>query len=200
MGADTGQTEEIMSTRDAAQLLGVSVRTVQLWVESGNLDAWKTPGGHRRIYRNSVSRMLAARSTPDSGVQSGENHYDILICEDSSVGSTILELQLKSLGPEVRIRTVHSGYEALLKIGESCPDLLLMDLVASNSNNIQMLDALNNTSFTQTMHIVVLTDLDDAELKKLGGLHPGVTKFNKPAPFTQILRLLRVYMDIRNLS
>ena len=43
---------------------------------------------------------------------------------------------------------------------------------------------------------LLLTDLDDAALQKLGGLHPGVTKFVKPVPYAQMLRLIRVYMDI----
>ena len=46
------------STRDAARLLGISVRTAQLWVEEGRLRAWKTPGGHRRILVESVDRLL----------------------------------------------------------------------------------------------------------------------------------------------
>ncbi|MGE5467624.1 MAG: EAL domain-containing protein [Ignavibacteria bacterium] len=45
---------EICSTREAAELLGVSLRTVQLWVDSGILKAWKTAGGHRRISLESV--------------------------------------------------------------------------------------------------------------------------------------------------
>ena len=36
---------QLLSTRQAATLLGVSVRTIQLWVEQGLLSAWKTPGG-----------------------------------------------------------------------------------------------------------------------------------------------------------
>mgnify|MGYP000630290012 CR=1 FL=1 len=43
-----------LTTREAAQVLGVSLRTTQLWVENGQLDAWKTEGGHRRISRASV--------------------------------------------------------------------------------------------------------------------------------------------------
>lgn len=39
-------------------MLGVSVATVQLWVESGLLDAWKTRGGHRRVQRASIERLL----------------------------------------------------------------------------------------------------------------------------------------------
>ena len=48
------------TTREAAQMLGVSLRTAQLWAESGLLEAWKTDGGHRRISRHSVERLLAS--------------------------------------------------------------------------------------------------------------------------------------------
>jgi excisionase family DNA binding protein len=47
-----------LTTREAAQALGVSLRTAQLWVENGQLEAWKTEGGHRRITPDSVQRLL----------------------------------------------------------------------------------------------------------------------------------------------
>ena len=49
------------STREVAQVLGLAVRSVQLMVDRGELEAWKTPGGHRRIARASVERWLAQR-------------------------------------------------------------------------------------------------------------------------------------------
>lgn len=50
------------STIEAARLLGLAVRSVQLMVDRGELHAWKTPGGHRRIARASVDAWLAARA------------------------------------------------------------------------------------------------------------------------------------------
>jgi excisionase family DNA binding protein len=52
-------TKEILTTAAAAKLLGVSVRTAQLWLESGRLPSWKTPGGHRRVRRSDVVALLA---------------------------------------------------------------------------------------------------------------------------------------------
>ena len=46
------------TTSEAAEILSISVGTVQLWVDTGLLEAWKTPGGHRRITRESINRML----------------------------------------------------------------------------------------------------------------------------------------------
>ena len=37
--------DDVLSTREAAEQLGVALRTVQLWVENGVLPAWKTAGG-----------------------------------------------------------------------------------------------------------------------------------------------------------
>ena len=41
--------ETYITSRQAASQLGLSLRTIQLWVENGVLSAWKTAGGHRRI-------------------------------------------------------------------------------------------------------------------------------------------------------
>lgn len=49
---------DIVTTKQAAALLGVAVSTVQKWVELGKLASWKTPGGHRRIPRASIHAVL----------------------------------------------------------------------------------------------------------------------------------------------
>jgi len=49
---------DILTTRQAADLIGVSLRSIQLWVESGKLAACKTPGGHRRLQRADVLRLV----------------------------------------------------------------------------------------------------------------------------------------------
>lgn len=53
---------KIHTTRSAAQLLGVSVPTVQQLVESGHIPAWKTKGGHRRIPDAALQAYLSRQS------------------------------------------------------------------------------------------------------------------------------------------
>jgi len=47
----------LCSPGEAAKILGVSPKTIQLWVDSGILAAWKTVGGHRRVTVESVERL-----------------------------------------------------------------------------------------------------------------------------------------------
>lgn len=56
-------TDDILTTAEAAKLLGVSIRTVQLWVEGGTLASWKTPGGHRRVRRASVEAAIRRQAS-----------------------------------------------------------------------------------------------------------------------------------------
>ena len=62
-------TQPLYSTREVARLLGVSLKTVQLWVDNGILDAWKTVGGHRRITFESVERLRNAGQSISSAQQ-----------------------------------------------------------------------------------------------------------------------------------
>ncbi|MDN4037730.1 response regulator [Massilia sp. YIM B02443] len=55
------------TTRQAAARIGVSHRTVQMWVENGTLRAWKTAGGHRRIANDSVECLLEGRRNALAG-------------------------------------------------------------------------------------------------------------------------------------
>lgn len=55
--------DPILTTREAAHMLGVAVSTAQLWMESGALPAWKTPGGHRRVRLSAVRQLQARQGT-----------------------------------------------------------------------------------------------------------------------------------------
>lgn len=50
--------EDVLTTSQAARLLGISVRTAQLLIEGGGLTTWKTPGGHRRVFREEVLALI----------------------------------------------------------------------------------------------------------------------------------------------
>ena len=51
--------DPILTSREAAKLLGVSVRTAQTWIESQVMKSWKTPGGHRRVFQSDVLALKA---------------------------------------------------------------------------------------------------------------------------------------------
>lgn len=61
---------DIVTTRQAADMLGVAVSTVQKWVELGKLASWKTPGGHRRIPLSSIQSVLQSNAAGAPALES----------------------------------------------------------------------------------------------------------------------------------
>lgn len=59
------------STSQTAQMLGLSVGTVQRMVESGVLQAYTTQGGHRRILAASVRNYCDTQGVPGAPFQAG---------------------------------------------------------------------------------------------------------------------------------
>jgi len=63
--------DPILTTREAARLLGVAVSTAQVWMEGGALPTWKTPGGHRRVRLSAVQQLLHRREADAAGASHG---------------------------------------------------------------------------------------------------------------------------------
>jgi excisionase family DNA binding protein len=69
MQSNIKEDDPILTTSEVARLLGVATSTVQIWMESGAIESWKTPGGHRRTRLSLVQGLMhgddAARNTPN---------------------------------------------------------------------------------------------------------------------------------------
>jgi len=102
------QNKEYYSTVEAAKLLGVSVRTVQLWVENGSLAAWKTAGGHRRIVASSVDDYIKANAAPSRDTSDSKN---ILVVEDNPTVSKFYEAAINSWGFDLDVIIKNDGFD-----------------------------------------------------------------------------------------
>lgn len=186
--------DETVTTREAAELLGISLRTAQLWVEAGVLKAWKTVGGHRRILKTSVQQLLQERATassPKDAPSDGNDEFRILVVEDEPSLLRLYELTMAGWKPPVKVRLVNSGWEALMAIGQAKPDLLVTDLRLPGMDGFRMLRVLMaDPSFTKKMDIVVVTGMDRGEMEAFGGVPEGITVMQKPLSFDALEKLV----------
>lgn len=181
--------EPLCSTRQAAELLGVSLRTAQLWVESGVLRAWKTAGGHRRIPRSAVDELLAQRR--QAIAVPGRNTFKLLVVEDEADLLKLYRLQVEGWELPVTLITATNGFEALIRIGETRPDLLITDLNMPGMDGFRMIRMLRANPDFRSMDVIAVTALGREEITDRGGLPADVRIFTKPVPFSELERIVR---------
>jgi excisionase family DNA binding protein len=60
-------TADVLSTRQVATLLGVGEATVKRWADAGNIDCFRTPGGHRKFRLHDVTTFVHERRYQATG-------------------------------------------------------------------------------------------------------------------------------------
>lgn len=190
---------KLYTTRETAKLLGVSLRTIQLWVESGVLPAWKTAGGHRRIPQNAIDTFLDKKhdalnpQTIDENLGDEGHELSILIVEDEADLRELYKMNISGWKMPLKIFTASNGFEGLIQVGQHIPNILISDLVMPGMDGFRMIRTLRANHEFDHMIINVVTALDKEEIDDRGGLPDKVNIFTKPVRYSELERITREY-------
>ncbi len=197
MSEDTEQTTDFLSTRKAAVILGVALSTIQLWVETGVLPAWKTVGGHRRIPRAAVEEMANKQKLISAAPVSAKqvNIAKILVVEDDAVQLEVYRHNFAEWDLPFELLTASDGFDGLMAIGRESPDLIITDLRMPGMDGFRMIRHLRGKIFVNDSDIIVVTALEASEMEAARALLPGIPIFSKPVPFIALRLLIENKLD-----
>jgi excisionase family DNA binding protein len=182
--------ERVFSTHAVAEMVGTNPSSVVRWIEAGKLKAYKTPGGHRRVRETDLKVFLAQfqiPTPPDLGAPSARR---LMIVDGDARRAGATARGLRKALPEAEIATVGDSVEALLHVGASPPDALIVDGTLVDPVNIAR--ALRAHAQTADVSLVVTMPRVDAELERKlrsSGVHAVLTR---PVSAEQILEALKL--------
>lgn len=190
--------EDDCTTLDVAQRLNLAVRSVQLMVDRGELQAWKTPGGHRRISRASVDRWLATRhagpaqaaapgsTTGHAAPSSRPGAPRVLLIEDSRHYQNLVSMLLAQKFPELELHIADNGIPGLAMAGELRPALLIVDILLPGIDGATLITSLRSHPQFSQMQLIVITSLSEAEREPYAFALTGVPVVHKPNLVTEL--------------
>ena len=176
--------DDYCGTTSAAKLLGLSVATVQSLVERGEIPAWKTLGGHRRLSLRALNTYLKKHSPqlapadPDP-----RQRLSVLVVEDEELTRELYLAHFDEWDMAVDCSFMPSALEALMDIASMRPDLLITDLNMPGVDGMEMLRALKRNQHLLAMQILVISGLPPESVKERGGLPPNSYYLEKPINF-----------------
>jgi excisionase family DNA binding protein len=191
--------DDICTSRRAAEMLGVSSRTIQLWADAGIIASWKTPGGHRRFSLAQVNALVQELKNgrgptllrpADEDVVSAVDPLRVLVVDDEQLLLRLYELTLNSWQLPVELHLADNGYAGLLKVGQVEPQVLILDLNLPNIDGFSIIAALKQSGVLDRMELMVISALDAQEVLTRMPVGVECQVLPKPIPFPRIKQCL----------
>jgi len=179
----------VLTTRQAAQMLGLSLTSVQKMVISGELEAWVTPGGHRRIHRTAVERLLNARSMP-RGTSATQDAMRILLVEDDAIQVQFFQSILERCAYVVELTVADDASSALILLERTRPDLVITDLMMEPFDGFHLIAAMEREPAYYPIDTIVWSSMSKTEAHAHGHIPPWVAYYQKPVSPERILGYL----------
>jgi DNA-binding response OmpR family regulator len=121
----------------------------------------------------------------------------ILIVDDIQLNRELLVDLLEPNG--YRTIQAEDGLQALEIIGESSPDLVLLDIMMPRMNGFEVCKAMKSSLATSFIPVVMITALDDKK-DKIRGIEAGADDFiNKPFDQEALISRVRSLMKMKTL-
>lgn len=168
--------QALLTTNEIGKLVGVSERTVANWIDRGYLQAFRTPGGHRRVDAKVLAAFLVQRGMPlPSGL---DRRPTILIIEDDHHTAATLRDFLESDG-RWDITFKSDGISGLLHIGKHKPKVVMLDSNMTGLNGFDVAKKIRSNPELDDVRVVISTtrrDLDPIQVKRETGASEVLTK------------------------
>jgi CheY-like chemotaxis protein len=156
-------------------------------VDAGRLKAWKTLGGHRRIEASSAEMLFEAHAqvSRDAGAQaalsaSAASPLRVVIVDDNAIDRELLAQLVVSALPEASITMAENGFQGLVSIGRTAPDIVVTDIHMPHMNGVEMIRHLWHDESIKPRILVAVSAHVESELSSIGPMPADVVFLNKP--------------------
>lgn len=182
-----------LTTFEVAKLLGVSPPTVVNWVNSGQLTAHRTVGGHRRMRPEDIVRFAREHDYPIPprliDIAPAPSQRRILIVDDEPDFCTMVTNYLVGKG-RWEVEVARSGFEAGLAVARFKPVVVLMDIMMPDMDGFEALRHLQTAPETRGIPVIACTAHRDAEIEERVKREPFSGYMPKPLNLQALLQVL----------
>lgn len=144
------------TTHDIARFCDVYPSSVVNWISDGRLKAYSTPGGHHRVTREDLIAFLERFRIPLPR-ELAARPARVLIVDDDLELTKVVARAFGRRPERFAVEVCHNGIEALIRIGQEPPDLVVLDIVLPKMDGLQVCRVLKSKPETRRVKIVAIS-------------------------------------------
>lgn len=177
--------EKTFTTHDIARFCDVAPSSIVLWINQGKLRSYQTAGGHHRVTREDLVpflRQLGIKIPAELATLKR-----VLIVDDDAEFARVVDKAFRRR-PDLFVTEVcHSGVEALIRIGQQPPHLVVLDVVLPKMDGVQVCRVLKTKPETRDIKVIAVSGKRTAfSAKRLAEMRVEAF-FRKPLDLDELL-------------
>jgi len=183
-----------ITTSKAAEICGVARTTISKWIDEGELKAFVTPGGHRKIIEQNLMNFLEKNSirTTKKSIEKKR----ILMVDDNPDDISLLEAAFLPASDKYEIYTANSGFEAIYKTGEAKPHIIILDVVMPDMDGFKVCERIKNNPKTKDIKIIIVTAYPDKMKGKEAHQCACDAFFRKPIDLKKLIKTILQFSQL----
>ena len=165
--------KKFYTTSEVAGILNVAVGSVINWVDSNEINAVITPGGHRKIPFKDLIKFLETHNYEIP--TEFDFQKDIYLVDDDSATHEVFNEMFRDM-KGYNLKTFSSGTEVLLAMGKESPRIIIVDILMSDFDGIKVI---KNIKLNDKLKDVYIVAISGDVSKKQNSLDAGADVFLK---------------------
>lgn len=187
--------DEVFTVFKASNYCNVSSKTIINWVESGNIEAYKTVGGHRRIKKSDLEAFMKKQGIPIPDVEPSGEKKRILVVDDDPIIVETIVLALEEEERDYEVISASDGFEAGLQVNHFKPHIVILDIMMPDIKGYEVCKKIKSNPETQDTKIIVLSAYLDEEKFKEMKENGADACYSKPLPLPQLKDEVARFLD-----
>jgi excisionase family DNA binding protein len=156
---NNGQAGDVLSTKEAANICKVALSTIVYWFDKGLIRGYRTPGGHRRIFRVDLEKFMKDHAIP-LGNRLDDQLRVLVVGQDPKVLDLCGET-LKGMNGHVDWASAGGTFQAGRLVASFKPNLMLVESDIPEIDGADLCRQLKDDPDTREIDVVLISDTGD---------------------------------------
>jgi CheY-like chemotaxis protein len=156
--------KKALSTLDISRMLGVAVASVAKWIDENQLNAGKTPGGHRRVQVEDLLIFLKRQNLPIPPELLPECR--VLVVDDEESVSGWVADEVKAEFPACEVYQANDGFAAGELVASLKPAAVILDLRMPGLDGYEVCKRIKSRKDAQATVVIAMTGQPSPKAEK----------------------------------
>jgi excisionase family DNA binding protein len=188
--------EPLLTTGKIARYCHTSMSQVKRWIQTGDLKAIKTTGGHFRVRKEDFRIFLETMGMPIvEDFFKSMMKKKILIADDDKTLVDVFKSIIEDRFDDAEIEVAYDGYETLIKAGKINPDILLLDIRMPKIDGLEVCRRLRKDNLINEDIFILAMSAHSEEYTREQVIGNGADEYLiKPIPMGTLISQLKKYL------